>query len=130
MYDLWDFITIRGENAILEWVKDERLTKRDRAILNQKIRRLAQIDFKLAIEGKLLAGPVYEHVYKMVIHGNVMLRPLLCRGPINNEHEYTFLLGAIEKGWKLPLGAVEKAEQHREIIAGDSSRRIPHEFIP
>ena len=130
MYNLWDFINLRGENVILEWVKDERLTKRDKAALNQRIRRLAQIDFKLAIETKLLAGPIYKHVYKLVIHGNVMLRPLLCRGPISNETEYTFLLGAIEKGWKLPAGAVEKAEQNRGTVIEDSTRRIPHEFIP
>ena len=87
LYRLWDFLTERGENVILEWAKDNRLTVRDRAALNQKFARLAQIDFDLAIQTKLLAGPIYKHVYKMVIHGDVMLRPMLCRGPINNERE-------------------------------------------
>src|SRR5437016_510013 len=85
---LWDFLSARGENVILRWVRDDRLTKRDRAVLNQKLDRLTQIDFGLATGTKLLAGPIYKHVYKLVIHADVMLRPLLCRGPINNESEY------------------------------------------
>jgi hypothetical protein len=30
-------------------------------------------------------------LYKLVIHGSVMLRPLLCRGQIHVEVEYTLL---------------------------------------
>src|SRR5689334_15911784 len=79
---LWDFISPppRKENLILRWVSEERLTKRDRAALNQKLDRLCQMDFELAIATKLLAGPIYKHIYKLVIHGDVMLRPMLCRG--------------------------------------------------
>ena len=94
---LWDFLSSapRRENLILRWVSDEKLTKRDRAILNQKLKRLCQIDFELAVGTKLLAGPIYKHIYKLVIHGDVMLRPMLCRGPIDPHTEYTLLLGAI-----------------------------------
>jgi len=99
---LWDFLDTRCRNVILQWVEDERLTKRDRAALNNKIRRLAQMDYALAVQTKLLAGPIYKHVYKLVVHTDRMLRPMLCRGPIDNETEYTFLLGAIEINWKLP----------------------------
>lgn len=127
---LWDFLDNRRRNVILQWVEDERLTKRDRAGLNNKIRRLAQMDYALAIQTKLLAGPIYKHVYKLVIHADRMLRPMLCRGPINNESEYTFLLGAIEVGWKLPNGSKEQAEANREVILEDPSRRCNHEDIP
>lgn len=130
LYRLWDFLTERGDNIILEWAKDKRLTVRDRAALNQKFTRLVQVDFELAIQTKLLAGPIYKHVYKVIIHGDVMLRPMLCRGPIDNEREYTLLLGAIEKDWKLPPGSKEKAEEHREIIISDPTRRRKHERIP
>jgi hypothetical protein len=129
-YWLWDFLDERQENVILQWVKDDRLTKRDRAALNQKINRLAQVDYDLAIQTKLLAGPIYKHVYKLVIHGDVMLRPMLCRGPIHNTEEYTFLIGAIETGGRLPSGAKEKAEERRLVVVNDQHRRVQHEPIP
>ena len=60
-YRLWDFLDERGKNVILQWVTDEKLTKRDRAALNQKISRLAQVEYGLAISTKLLAGPIFKH---------------------------------------------------------------------
>jgi hypothetical protein len=131
LYSLWDFLSARGENVIVRWVADEKLTKRDRAALNQKLDRLAQIDFHLAIGTKFLAGPIYKHVYKLIVKADVMLRPMLCRGPIDNETEYTLLHGAIEKGGKLPAGAKEQAEANREtIIREPLRRRRGHERIP
>src|SRR5687768_8937912 len=123
---LWDFLSARGKNVILRWVRDERLTKRDRAALNQKLARLRQMDFDLAFGTKLLAGPIQKqrHIYKLVIHSAVMLRPLLCRGPIAVESEYTLLLGAIERNWRLPAGALQHAEANRLIILNDPSRRV------
>jgi len=61
-YRLWDFLLERGDNVILKWVKDDRLTPRSRAALNQKFDRLCQMDFELATGTKLLAGPIYKHV--------------------------------------------------------------------
>jgi hypothetical protein len=129
-YTLYDFLDHRLKNVILQWVKDDKITMRDRAALNQKIRRLAQMDYQLAIQTRLLAGPIFKHVYKLVIHGDVMLRPMLCRGPIDNEREYTLLLGAVETGGKLPEGSKQKAESHREVILNDHTRRIHHKSIP
>jgi hypothetical protein len=128
-FRLYDFLTARGRNAILEWVKDERLSSRDRAMLNQKLKRLSQLDYDLAVSTKLLSGPIYRNIHKLIIHGDVMLRPMLCRGPIDNSVEYTLLLGAIEKGGKLPKGAKEEADERRTIVIDDSSRRVPHERI-
>src|ERR1700726_3633794 len=130
LYALWDFLSHRGENVILRWVSDSRLTQRDRAVLNQKLDRLAQIDFGLAIGTRLLAGPIYKHIYKLVIHADVMLRPMLCRGPVSNESEYTLLFGAIETGGKLSSGAKEQAEINRTDVLADNSRRREHERIP
>jgi hypothetical protein len=128
-YRLYDFLTSRGRNAILEWVRDERLTTRDRAMLNQKLTRLSQMDYDLAVSTKLLSGPIFKSIYKLTIHGDVMLRPMLCRGPIENEEEYTLLLGAIERGGNLPKGAKEEADERRSIVIDDPTRRAPHERI-
>jgi len=127
---IWDFVDHRNENVILKWVLADRLDKRDRAQLNQKIRRLAQVDFNLAINTKLLAGPIYEHIYKLHAKGCVQLRPMLCRGPMDNDAEYTLLLGAVEIGGQLPLGSREKAAERREAVINDSARRRIHQRIP
>src|SRR5947209_15391252 len=125
-YKLFDFLTDRGRSIIQEWVKDERLSTRDRAALNVRFKRIRQVDFELAI-GSLISGPIYKHVYKCVIHATVMLRPLLCRGPIKMEDEYTLLLGAIERNRKLPKGAEEQAEENRQTVVDYPTRRRPHE---
>ncbi len=129
-YSLWDYVSPRGENLITRWADDERLGKKDRARLNQRIDRLAQIDFKLAIGTKLLNGPLRKEIYKLIVHGQVMMRPLLCRGPFRKEMEYTFLLGAVEVNWKLPPGCLKDAALNRESILADRNRRCLHVTFP
>lgn len=128
-YKLWDFLTARGRSILVEWAKDDRLSKRDKIILNGRIRKLACVDFEQAIGTNLINGPIYKQVYKMKMKGDVMLRPMLCRGPFDKEGEYTFLLGAVELNNKLPEGAAEKAQEHREIVLQDKNRRGIHESI-
>jgi hypothetical protein len=127
---LWDFLDDRLKNVMVQWIKDDKLTKRDCAILNQKIKRLSQEDFDLAIKTKLLAGPIHKHVYKMRMKGAVQLRPMLCRGPISIEFEYTFLLGSVETGGKLPAGSKEKASARRDVVANNVNRRTAHMRFP
>lgn len=126
-YKIWDFCDSRGRNAIFDWAKGARLSTKARAALDNKIKRLSQVDHDLAIKTKLLAGPIHKHVYKLRVRADVELRPMLCRGPISNLSEYTFLLGAIEVGGKLPDGAKEQAEQNRlEVIGDPTNRRTDH----
>ena len=56
-----------------------------------------------------------------------MLRPLLCKGPFLLADEYTLLQGAIERGGVLPLEDIEKAEENRQIVIADPSRRLLYE---
>jgi hypothetical protein len=114
--DLWDFNN-HGRNEILSWAK--RLSKRDRAALNQKLDVLAKLDFDVAHGLKLLAGPVWKtgHVLKLRAFGDTALRPLLCRGPRAPNAEYTLLHGAQERdGSIVPTNAVEKAKQNRVLV--------------
>jgi len=122
---LWDFLDARSRNVIQEWGRQQ--TTRDRAKLDQKFDRLEQIDFELAIGTKLLAGPIakQKHIYKMPIHGDVQLRPMLCRGPADMQREYTLLLGAIEKDFKL-VPDPAKAEENRVAVVADLNRRCSH----
>jgi hypothetical protein len=124
MWDLYDFTSERGESVISEWVDGERLSKRDLGQLNQKLDMLAKVGPELP--PKLLAGPIYRHIYKLIVHGDRMLRPMLCKGPFSMETEYTLLLGAIEADGELDHDPSE-AETNRGILLGDRNRRSAHE---
>ena len=128
MFDLFDFISESGVNMLGRWARDESLSRRDRAILNQKLDRLAQMDFDLAWGTKLLAGPVHAQIYKLRVFGDVMLRPLLCKGPKHLDREYTLLTGAVERDGKLrPAQCMVTAAANRELVQKHEHRRGPHE---
>jgi hypothetical protein len=76
---------------------------------------------------KLLAGPIKKtgHIYKLIIHADVMLRPMLCKGPFEMEDEFTLLTGAIEVQFKL-VPDPQVAVQNRETLLADKTRRALH----
>ena len=124
-YKLYDYLDNRGDNDFASWSLT--LQTRDRAKLSQKLRMLENVGSDLPPE--LLAGPIkdYAHIYKMRINGQVALRPLLCKGPINNGQEFTLLKGASEKDRKLiPPNAPAIATTRREEILVDPKRRCDH----
>ena len=126
MINLYDYCSQNGRNVISEWSRE--LSRKDRAKFDVKTKALAEMDFQLAMGTKLLQGPIYKHIYKLKIHGEVMLRPLLCRGPIDNETEYTFLAGAKEVNFQLvPQNVSTVATARRsEVIADPNHRRCAH----
>lgn len=123
---LYDFTDNRSRSVIAVWIREEGLTKRDIGQLDQKIDMLQMNGFDL--HPNLLAGPIkkQKHIYKLVIHGQRMLRPMLCKGPFNMESEFTFLLGAIEVNFRLNRDPSE-ATSNRETLLADPKRRMPHE---
>jgi hypothetical protein len=120
---IYEFVDARGKGVIEIWIKKDRIQKPDVAQLNEKAKRLRQLGYELAIKTKLLAGPIYKDIYKLVVKGSVMLRPMLCRGPFSNNGEFTFLLGCCEVGGKLPKGAEKKASQNLEELRNAPLRR-------
>jgi hypothetical protein len=123
-WKLWDFTSERGVSVIVEWLADERISRRDVGQLNHKLDMLALNG--PALPPKLLAGPIYKHIYKLIIHGDRMLRPMLCKGPFDMEGEYTLLLGAIESDMELDSDPRD-AEVNRQILIANQKRRIKHE---
>lgn len=127
-FRIFEFIDERGRSVIGDWLDAERITSRDRNLLKAKMDLLALQGTELT---GLVAGPIsskrnrrmQSHIYKLVIHGDRMLRPMLCKGPIDMEQEFTLLLGAIETGDILDHDA-EDAEQNRAIVMRDPARRI------
>jgi len=122
-FSLYDFIDEGGENVILSWRNG--LTARSRAQFDSKLHMLEISGPNLG--PKLLAGPINKtrHVYKLIIHADVMLRPMLCKGPFEMETEFTLLIGAKEVQGKLVPGP-EIALRNREILLADIRRRTPH----
>jgi hypothetical protein len=120
-----------NESTIGRWLREQAITPRDRGQLMQKMDMLALNGMDL--HPGLLAGPIaskrkrkmQSHIYKLVIHGQRMLRPMLCRGPIDANGEFTILLGAIETGGVLDAD-VEDAESRRQEVISDpeGKRRI------
>lgn len=119
-----------GQSAIGVWLTDNCITERDRGQLVQKMDLLAMHGPNLP--PGLLAGPIkskrnprmQSHVYKLKIHGDKMLRPMLCKGPLDMNTEYTILIGAIEVNSKLDVDAEDAEIRRNEIIDNPDRRRI------
>jgi hypothetical protein len=122
-WKVYCFLSQRGENVIREWLAAEKVSIAQRAIFQAKIDSLERGGPD--INPGLIVGPIAKDIYKMKIKGNkghVQLRPLLCRGPFG-DFEYTLLVGAIEKDFKLPKGIKEKAQDNRDILLHNRDRR-------
>ena len=120
-----------GESALGKWLRDQDISDRDRGALKQKMDMLYQNGMDLP--PGLLAGPIaskrnrkmQSHIYKLIVHGQRMLRPMLCRGPIDMSGEFTFLLGAIEKGNVLDADAEDAEQRRAEVISNpEHTRRL------
>ena|SRR3989442_15562768 len=124
-WTVYDYVDARGSNDFEAWSKS--LQKPELAKLNRRLKALE--DNGPALLPQMLAGPLtgYPHIYKLKMNGRVALRPLLCKGPINNETEFTLLKGAFEVGnqWQ-PASAPSEAVTRRGIVVADPRRRTPH----
>lgn len=125
---IFEYTNRRGDSVIGEWLDQRAISKRDRGALVQKMDMLAIHGTTLS--SGLLAGPIgskrnprrEKHVYKLDVHGDRMLRPMLCKGPFDMDGEFTMLLGAIEINGVLDADA-EEAEIRRATLLEDPSRR-------
>jgi hypothetical protein len=126
-WDVYEFLDNRGRSVIAVWLGKERIQKRARILLDQKIDLLKEHGPELP-PGLLSPGPIDGgHIYKLKVRGPVMLRPLLCKGPFRMNSEYTLLHGAIERNDVLPTSDVEQAEINRQTLIGAASRRRIYE---
>jgi hypothetical protein len=118
-----DYLTTNGTNEINSWI--ESLPKAAQA----------KIDYiLLVLRGSRNWPPQYvsalvdwDDIYEIrVVANGVQYRPLGCYGP--ERREFTLLIGAVEKGGKLPRAALEAAVQRRKIILSDRGRTDEHRF--
>jgi len=113
------------EGVISLWMRDD-LQKRQRVQLQQKLDRLAQVDYDIARDW--LAGTDAPGIFKLRLRGNVQVRPLCCYGPALPKAEITFLLGVTKKGGgDVKKNDLDRAGARRLQIEVDSNWRIPYE---
>ena len=125
-YALFDYLTNKGINDFKIWT--EKLQKTQRAKLNAKLDMLKQKGPELFPH--ILTGTNTAGIQKLRVSGNVQLRPMLCKGPIDIEKEFTLLKGAIEKQGKLqPKKADQIASDRKKDVIKDKTRRTKHERI-
>lgn len=125
-YNLFDYLDAKGFNQIKIWTAG--LQKKEKAKFN------ARTDMLQKMGDELMPDPLSDTkapgVKKLKIHGKVQLRPMLCKGPIDIDIEYTFLLGAIEKDSKLePKDADKKAAVIKKTVQQNPTRRRAHERV-
>jgi hypothetical protein len=131
IYDLWDALDARGVNIFEQWTR--KLGNAHRARLNQKLDMIQRFDTNLMLASGVLNGPIKKtgHILKLRAQSNVAMRPLLCRGPLDTNREYTLLLGAFEVGGVLSMSDIRKAQDNRAAILNDpKGRRTKHVRVP
>lgn len=123
---LYDYIDARNINDFQKWTQC--LESRYRAMLNRKLKALEDETERGLLPG-LIDGPLkgHPHIYKLRLGGRVRLRPMLCKGPVNNDTELTLLIGATERDSKFdPINAPVLAVARRDEIINDIKRRCKH----
>jgi hypothetical protein len=126
-FQLFDYRDDKGRNDIKSWMLEQE--KRQRGQVNLKLDMLRMYGNDVGSNVLLrMSATIFKLKGKTK---GVQLRPMLCRGPIDDDGEFTILIGAREIDWKLvPIDAVEKAERRREeVIENPKERRQRHERV-
>lgn len=125
-YNLYDYLDASGDNDFRAWTAGCQPV--ERAKLNSRIDMLTVHGEGLFPQ--ILTNSGVPGILKIRCHGNTQLRPLLCRGPHDADVEFTFLLGAKEKGSKwVPKDAPTIADGRKEEVLKDIKRRCRHERV-
>lgn len=126
-FEIYDYVDTGGTNEFKSWT--EGLQKSERGKLREKIDKLRMHGDDLFPH--MLTDSGVPGIHKLRVQGKVKLRPLLCKGPIGIDIEYTMLFGAKEIGDKWsPKSAPDIANTKKKEVAADpTSRRIAHEKV-
>lgn len=125
-YRLYDYVDKNGKNEFKAWTQS--LQKTDRAKLNAKLDMLSKVGLELLPQ--VLTGTPTPSILKLRVQGNIQLRPMLCKGPVVADKEFTLLLGAKEVQSNLvPKNADKLADLNKFEIKSDPARRVIHERV-
>jgi hypothetical protein len=126
-FKLFDYRDHKGRNDIKSWMLEQE--KRQRGQVNLKLDMLRKYGNDVGSNVLLrMSAKVFKLKGKTK---GVQLRPMLCRGPLDDDGEFTILIGAKEIDWKVvPSDAVARAEERREeVIENPEERRQKHERV-
>lgn len=126
-FKLFDYVDLSGKNSFKKWTEGLQVTQK--AKLNEKLDKLAQHGNSLYPH--MLTDTKVSGIQKLRVKGNVQLRPLLCKGPVDVLGEFTLLFGAKEVSSKLvPKDAEDKAKDIKAEVKKDPvNRRKDHERV-
>lgn len=126
-FQIYDYVNQSGKNEFREWAS--RQQKVPLGKLNEKIDLLML--YGETLSPHTLTDSGVAGILKLRIQGPVKLRPLLCRGPVNNQLEYTLLMGAKEIGskWEPKMAPTAAAKLKAEVINDPANRRTNHERV-
>lgn len=126
-FSIYDYVNQHGLNEFKEWTLTQQKVPLGK--LNEKIDLLML--YGETLFPHMLTDTGVAGILKLRIQGPVKLRPLLCRGPVNNQSEYTLLMGAKEIGGKwVPKGAPSTAARLKsEVVKNPTKRRTTHERV-
>jgi len=122
VWTFYDFLDSRGVNLIRQWL--DTLPDKARAKINTRILFMRAIPVWPEQYVSALKGWP-ELVELRVVSAGSQYRPLGFYGP--QRHEFTLVLGAVEKG-RLPSRILEAADENRKIVLAGRGRTCKHEF--
>jgi hypothetical protein len=127
MIKLFDYKDTNGYIVMQTWADTMPMQKRDRGRLDNRIDILERAEANLLPPG-LLHPTRCRHIMHLVVKGQVTLCPMICRGTVDFQNEFTFLFGATEKDRKyVPKNAPKIADNNREDLKLHTQYRCKHE---
>ena len=122
LWTFFDYVEKSGRNRIREWLDD--LSVEDRAKVDYRLLQLAAM--RPPWPEKWVSKYQTTELYEFRITGNrVQHRPL---GVYWGKLRYVLLLGAMEKGDKIPKFDIATAEERLSNLRRDPSHAVIHQF--
>jgi hypothetical protein len=120
-WDFMDFLEADGSNPIRAWIDAQ--GKKVSVKIDTRIKHLEQVpqfdpQYVSALSGGEWEGAGYIEL--RIGFSGVEYRPICFYGP--EKRQVTLLIGAIEKGGKLPTGTKQIADNRRSIVYADLKR--------
>ena len=123
VWTFFNYVEKSGRNPFREWLRD--LPDEDQAKIDHRLLQMAGMPPPWP-EKWISKYQGTKEIFEFRITGNkVQYRPL---GTYFGKLRYVVLVGAIEKGDKIPKSDIETAEQRLANLQGDLSHAVIHNF--
>lgn len=127
VHTVFEFVLSNNERILTDWqIPDRRASGKLKAKIDMLRRAEVASSGEVTLPSGAFAGPsVYgcAGIYKVIVEGEAALRPMFCKGPIQNA-EWTFLARASKKDNDTSgeRSAARLAVERREQVKKDPER--------